>query len=76
MELLATCAKTWGSVKVLVALSGATGGALSGAVMAGTSYATLSLAGGVLSLLLVPVVVWSARRRQTSATAGASASRT
>lgn len=64
---LATRASTQGSVDVLVALSGATGGALSGAVMAGTSFATLSLAGGVLSLLLVPVVVWSARGRQTAA---------
>jgi len=62
---LTTRASTQGSVDVLVALSGATGGALSGAVMAGTSYATLSLAGGVLSLLLVPVVVWSARGRGT-----------
>lgn len=63
---LATRASTQGSVDVLVALSGATGGALSGAVMAGTSYATLSLAGGVLSLLLVPVVVWAARGRVVS----------
>lgn len=66
---LATRASTQGSVDVLVALSGATGGALSGAVMAGTSFATLSLAGGVLSLLLVPVVVWSARGRGVTGTA-------
>ena len=63
---LATRASTQGSVDVLVALSGAAGGALSGVVMAGTSYAALSLAGGVLSLLLVPVVVWSARGRRTT----------
>lgn len=57
----ATRAKTQGSVDVLIALSGATGGALSGMVMAGSSYAVLSLGGGVLALLLIPVVVWSRR---------------
>ncbi|MDZ5474475.1 MFS transporter [Bacillus sp. 31A1R] len=52
-------AKVQGKVDVLVALSGASGGALSGMVVAHSSYATLSLAGGFLSLLLIPVVVWS-----------------
>jgi MFS family permease len=56
-----TRAKTQGSVDVLIALAGASGGALSGIVVAGTSYAVLSLAGGVLSLLLIPVVIWSQR---------------
>lgn len=55
-------AKTQGTVDVFVALSGASGGALSGVVAAYTSYATLSLAGGLLSLLLIPVVIWSTRR--------------
>ncbi|MFJ7726779.1 MFS transporter [Neobacillus sp. NPDC097160] len=54
-----TRAKTQGTVDVLIALAGATGGALSGMVVAQTSYATLSLAGGILSLLLIPVVIWS-----------------
>jgi MFS family permease len=54
-----TRAKTQGSVDVLIALSGASGGALSGMVVAHSSYATLSLAGGFLSLLLLPVVIWS-----------------
>ncbi|WCN37484.1 MFS transporter [Aneurinibacillus uraniidurans] len=54
-----TRAKTQGSVDVLIALSGASGGALSGMVVAHSSYTTLSLAGAVLSLLLIPVVVWS-----------------
>lgn len=58
---LETRAKTQGSIDVLIALAGATGGALSGVVVAGTSYATLSLAGGILSLLLIPVVIWSQR---------------
>ncbi|MHA7298363.1 hypothetical protein [Pseudarthrobacter sp. MDT3-1] len=58
---LETRAKIQGSIDVLIALAGATGGALSGVVVAGASYAVLSLAGGVLSLLLIPVVVWSQR---------------
>ncbi|MFF1946047.1 MFS transporter [Rhodococcus qingshengii] len=56
-------AKVQGSVDVLIALGGAGGGALSGVVVAGTSYATLSLAGGVLSLILIPAVLWSRRIR-------------
>lgn len=48
-----------GTFDILVALGGAGGGAVSGLVVAGSSYATLSLAGGVLSLLLVPVVLWA-----------------
>lgn len=56
-----TRAKTQGSIDVLIALAGATGGALSGVVVAGSSYTALSLGGGVLSLLLIPVVLWSRR---------------
>jgi len=55
-------AKTQGTIDVLVALTGASGGALSGMVVANSSYATLSLAGGLLSLLFIPVVIWSRRR--------------
>lgn len=58
----ATRAKTQGTLDVLVALAGAGGGALSGVVVAGSSYAALSLGGGALALLLVPVVVWADRR--------------
>lgn len=54
-----TRAKTQGTVDVLIALAGASGGALSGMIVAGSSYPTLSLVGGILSLLLIPVVVWS-----------------
>ena len=57
-----TRARTQGSVDVLIALSGASGGALSGMIMAQTSFGTLSLAGGFLSLLLIPVVIWSRRK--------------
>lgn len=56
---LSTRAKTQGSVDVLIALSGALGGGLSGIIVAGSSYSTLSLVGGVLSLLLIPVVILS-----------------
>ncbi|MFS0638483.1 MFS transporter [Mesobacillus foraminis] len=54
-----TRAKTQGTVDVLIALSGAAGGALSGMVVAGSSFLTLSVTGGILSLLLIPVVIWS-----------------
>jgi MFS family permease len=54
-----TRAKTQGAVDVWVALSGALGGGLSGMIVAGSSYSTLALVGGVLSLLLIPVVIWS-----------------
>ena len=54
-----TRARTQGSVDVLIAFAGASGGALSGLVVAETSYATLSLAGGFLALLLVPAVAWA-----------------
>jgi Sugar phosphate permease len=54
-----TRARTQGTIDVLIALAGASGGALSGMVAAHSSYATLSLAGGGLALLLVPVVIWS-----------------
>ncbi|MED1937947.1 MFS transporter [Bacillus subtilis] len=58
----ATRAKTQGTVDVLIALSGAAGGALSGMIVAGSSYLALSFTGGILSLLLIPVVVWSRGR--------------
>ncbi|WP_156288858.1 MFS transporter [Oceanobacillus salinisoli] len=50
-------AKVQGTVDVLIALSGAAGGALSGMVVAGSSFATLSIGSGVISLLLVPVIL-------------------
>jgi MFS family permease len=56
-------AKMQGTVDVLVALSGATGGVLSGIVAANTSYAILSIAGGILSLFLIPVLIWSSSKR-------------
>ncbi|WLR57506.1 MFS transporter [Mesobacillus subterraneus] len=55
-------AKMQGTVDVMVALSGATGGILSGMVVANSSFSFLSLAGGVLSLVLIPFVIWSNKR--------------
>lgn len=52
-----------GSIDVLVALAGATGGVLSGVVVAASSYSTLALAGGLLALALVPVLVRTAPAR-------------
>lgn len=53
-----TRAQTQGTIDVLIALAGATGGAMSGMIVAYSSYAALSFAGGVLSLMLIPVVVY------------------
>lgn len=50
-------AKIQGTVDVLIAIAGAGGGAMSGWVVASTSYAFLSLAGGLLALLLVPSLI-------------------
>ncbi|MFC4321430.1 MFS transporter [Litchfieldia salsa] len=58
-----TQAKTQGSVDVLIALSGAFGGGLSGMVLAYSSFATLSMAGAMLSLLLIPIVIWAVRNK-------------
>jgi MFS family permease len=60
-----TRAKTQGSVDVLIALSGALGGGLSGMVVAQSSYAALSIAGAVLSLLLIPIVIWAGINKQS-----------
>jgi MFS family permease len=55
--VLETRAKTQGAVDVTVALSGASGGIMSGIVVATTSYTVLSLAGGALALALIPIIV-------------------
>ncbi|HDR7657111.1 MULTISPECIES: MFS transporter [Bacillus] len=53
-----TRAKTQGKIDVFIALAGASGGAMSGMVVANSSYAALSLAGGALAFMLIPVVIW------------------
>ncbi|USG66133.1 MFS transporter [Brevibacillus ruminantium] len=63
----ASRAKMQGTIDVLIALAGASGGALSGMVVAHSSYSTLSFAGGFLSLLLIPVVIWSLASRKERA---------
>ena len=50
-------ASTQGSVDLTISLAGATGGMGSGFVVAAAGYATLSIAGGVLALALVPVLL-------------------
>ncbi|WP_042161102.1 MFS transporter [Paenibacillus gorillae] len=57
-------AKIQGSVDVLIALSGASGGMLSGMIVAHSSYSALSLSGSFLALLLIPVMLWSFRARK------------
>jgi MFS family permease len=53
---LATRARTQGVVDLGIALAGAGGGLSSGLIFAATSYATLSLAGGLLALSIIPIV--------------------
>jgi MFS family permease len=56
---LSTRAKTQGSVDVLIALAGASGGGLSGMILTNSSYSILSIGGGLLALFLIPVVLSS-----------------
>ncbi|MFG3133584.1 MFS transporter [Streptomyces tendae] len=60
---LATRAKTQGLVDVSIAVAGATGGMASGIMVAATSYPTLALTGGILSLALLPAVAATAYQR-------------
>jgi MFS family permease len=50
-------AQVQGTVDVLIALSGAGGGALSGLVVAEAGFPALSLGGGLIALLLIPVLI-------------------
>lgn len=63
-----TRARTQGTVDVLIAIAGAAGGAASGIVVATSSFATLSLAGSLLALILIPVVAWYRSARTTTPT--------
>jgi MFS family permease len=60
-------ASTQGNVDLAVALSGATGGMTSGVVVAATSFAALSFAGGLLALALLPALL-AERRTSTPVT--------
>ncbi|MBJ7529675.1 MAG: MFS transporter, partial [Nocardioides sp.] len=59
----ATRPRVQGSIDVLVALAGATGGVLSGLVVSASSFATLSLGGGLLALALLPALRRATPRR-------------
>jgi MFS family permease len=52
---LATRARTQGVVDFGIALAGAGGGLSSGLIVTATSYATLTVAGGLLALLIIPI---------------------
>ncbi len=54
-------ARTQGNVDLVVALAGAAGGLSSGVVVAGAGYAALSVAGGILGLMILPVLLRAAR---------------
>lgn len=58
---LASRARTQGNVDLVVALAGAAGGLSSGVVVAGAGYAALSVAGGLLGLMILPVLLRAAR---------------
>jgi MFS family permease len=64
---LATRARTQGTVDLGVALAGAGGGLSSGLIITATSYATLTLAGGILALLIIPVAAVAQRPRARQA---------
>ncbi|MFC5406026.1 MFS transporter [Cohnella soli] len=63
-------AKMQGTLDVTIALAGATGGALSGMIVAASSYSTLSWLGGGLALLLIPIIVWSRGSKSANREAG------
>jgi MFS family permease len=52
---LATRARTQGTVDLGIALAGAGAGLSSGLIITASSYATLSLLGGVLALSIIPI---------------------
>jgi MFS family permease len=52
---LATRARTQGVVDLGIALAGAGAGLSSGLIITATSYATLTVAGGLLALLIIPI---------------------
>ena len=52
---LATRARTQGVVDLGIALAGAGGGLSSGLIVTAAGYATLTLAGGLLALLIIPI---------------------
>jgi MFS family permease len=64
---LATRARTQGVVESGVALAGAGGGLSSGLIFTATSYATLTLVGGILGLLIIPIAAMARANRSKQA---------
>ena len=60
---LATRARTQGMVDLGIALAGAGGALSSGLIITATSYAALTIAGGILALLVIPVAAVAQRPR-------------
>ena len=60
---LATRARTQGMVESGIALAGAGAGLSSGLIITATSYGTLTIAGGILALLIIPIAAVAERRR-------------
>ena len=58
---LATRARTQGMVDLGIALAGAGGGLSSGLIITASSYATLTIAGGILGLLIIPIAAVAQR---------------
>ncbi|MCC6313489.1 MAG: MFS transporter [Thermomicrobiales bacterium] len=63
---LASRARTQGAVDLCVALAGATGGALSGVIVGASSFAALSLLGGVVALAMIPAAVAVSRSKPSA----------
>jgi len=55
----ATRAKKQGIIDVFIALAGASGGMVSGIIVASYSYTVLSFVGVILSLIFIPLMLWS-----------------
>ncbi|MCF6744897.1 hypothetical protein E9529_11510 [Blastococcus sp. KM273128] len=72
---LAVRARTQGRVDLAVALAGATGGMASGMVTAASSYATLSLGGAALALVVVLVALRPVRPTGWSAATASAGTR-
>ena len=58
---LATRARTQGMVDLGIFLAGAGAGLSSGLIITATSYATLTIAGGILGLLIIPIAAIAPR---------------
>ncbi|GAB3551386.1 MFS family permease [Actinopolyspora lacussalsi] len=67
---LVTRAKIQGLVDVTIALAGAGGGLASGMIVATGSYTLLSLVGGLLAVILLPLLVLATRTNSTSPSGG------